>query len=201
MTHRQFGFCALTFLLAATVGLLQAQQDNQSQTFREAWQSFRNNPSDQSALVLYRALPANPDSAHSFDLSQQKTLQSIYHNFEVIGSQILAGHRNAVKVAFRLLNVSDGDFAESIDITLGRLVKSNPRMFLQELNSYRTPADDFGGILCNLGEDYVDSIAAQIVELKARIKSLQRVPDADLQPMRERCIGILNEQIKTLQEP
>jgi hypothetical protein len=124
-------FLSMFFFTSALGG----QDGNRDERLAEAWRTFQRIPSSESAFKLYQSLPDNPDSAHNVYLSQREILQSIYEHFKVLEHQVLAEDRNSVKVAFRLISVSDGDFGETICIVLGRLIKINPRMFLQELKT------------------------------------------------------------------
>jgi hypothetical protein len=50
-----------------------------------------------------------------------------------------------------------------------------------------------GGLVGNLGEQYIDSFDASVVELKARIKALQLIKDNDLLAIRDECIAALKK--------
>lgn len=178
---------------------LSSQDSKKDLKLAEAWHSFQQTPSSENAFKLYQSLPDNPDSARNVYLSQQKVLQSIYEDFKVLEYQVLTQDRNSVKVAFRLISLSDGDFTETICIVLGRLIKINPQMFLQELKTEiktnRKLIKILSGLVSNLGEQYINSHDASLIELEARIKALQLIKDKNLLAIRDECIAVLKETL------
>jgi hypothetical protein len=100
---------------------------------------------------------------------------------------VLSGDRAAVQAAFRLRLRADGAVAESVDIVLGSIIESHPRLFLQELqrsgNFVRLDS-----LLGNLGPKYVDRMKAQSRELGKRAAALRKVSDPAVRETRDRCI-------------
>jgi len=63
----------------------------------------------------------------------------------------------AVRIAFRMYNMSDGAFSEYLDQMLGSLITINPQMFLEELKPRFKITERFDALVGNLGEKYVDN--------------------------------------------
>lgn len=109
-----------------------------------------------------------------------------------------AGKAVAVARVFAL--PTDGASAEMQDIVLGRLIEGHPRLFLQQLklSQFADCAACLPGLLGNLGADYVDRLPAQLSVLQRRRDALAGVDDAGLASLRDRCIAVLDQQIKQL---
>jgi len=170
-----------------------SQNGAQDARLADACKTYLQTPSKKSAIQLYQALPDNLVSAHQVYLSQQKSLQSIFNNFSVLRRQVLSRDRYSIKIAFKLLAVSDGDFGEILSQVLGQLIKPAPRMFLEELQAHRTLVRSLGSLTGNLGEEYIDEFSKAVQELKARIKALQTIKVKNLIGTRDECIKSLME--------
>lgn len=109
-----------------------------------------------------------------------------------------AGKEAAVARVFAL--PTDGASAEMQDIVLGRLIEGHPRLFLQQLklSQFADCAACLPGLLGNLGADYVDRLRLQLSVLQRRRDALAGVDDAGLASLRDRCIAVLDQQIKQL---
>ncbi|WP_329743343.1 hypothetical protein [Dyella sp. A6] len=109
---------------------------------------------------------------------------------------VASGNRTAVRTVFSLN--TDGASAEAQDIVLGKLIKVNPKMFLEELQRSQFAGCKLcmPGLLGNLGYDYVDHPAAQLRELRARKAALLTVHNKPLLQLRNKCIAALEQQIK-----
>jgi hypothetical protein len=97
---------------------------------QSAWKEYIEYPSSENALKVYLLLP---EKEPIIDGKALKCIDLIYNfdNFSILEHEIYAGERNAVRVAFRLLNIADGDFAEILLITLGNLIRIHPKLFLE----------------------------------------------------------------------
>ena len=89
-------------------------------------------------------------------------------------------------MAFKMMNIADGGFAEDLDIMLGQLIRVDPRLFLGELK--RSGRTVTGGLVGNFGGEYVDKMKAQQLEITMRIAALQSVRDPELRAIRDRCV-------------
>jgi len=106
------------------------------------------------------------------------------------------GDRAAIKKLFGMQ--ADGAVAEDIDIVLGGIIRVYPQMFLEELNNswLATCEECLPGLLGNTGEKLVDRLQEQAQELRMRRDALRSVSDKSLSNLRDKCIRILDEDIK-----
>lgn len=163
----------------------------------KAWSVFQEAPTSENPLALYQALPENSDSVIRLSARQSRTLRLMYEGLHILEARVGYGDRNAVKVAFHLHAISDGDFAEWLDIMLGLLIRPHPQLFLEELKEHHQLVPRLDVLLGNLGPDYVDRHEAQLAKLKARIEALKSVSRSDLDNVRDECIAILERQCIT----
>jgi hypothetical protein len=113
----------------------------------------------------------------------------------ILESRILAGEPNAVRLAFRIRSKLDGALAEGLDISLGRLIRIDAKMFLRELTRAGVEQQRLDSLVGNLGPEFVDRTEAQALERTQRIKALRGVKDSHLKEARERCIMALKQQL------
>jgi transcriptional regulator len=108
------------------------------------------------------------------------------------------GDRESIRQLFQLFQRSDGAVTEAIDIALGRTIRRAPKVFLEELQRSGIKASDhfLGGLLCNLGDPFVDRFKAQTVELKKRRAALLTVKDKPLLQLRDICVRRLDQNIE-----
>lgn len=141
--------------------------------------------------------PENARKVNSVKYEDPKYENDInYDDLNLLGIQILSGDREALKLAFRLRAESDGAYAEELDIITGRLIRINPKLFLEELKLYKKNIYKMDSLLGNYGQPYVDKLKADIYETKARIKSLKTVNDGKLIDVRDECIKVLNDSLR-----
>jgi len=105
-----------------------------------------------------------------------------------------AGDRRAVRKLFSFYPHSDGAVTEDIDMILGNVTRSHPRLFLEELKR----SDAGRGKCTTVGNtlELTDQTEAQMAELRARRESLRSVEDALLKTLRDDCIRKLDEDIQ-----
>ena len=158
-----------------------------------AWKTYIANPSNQNGERFYNMLPIVRDRSIAFDSS---SYYSIYGNLGELGKLVLQQKRVAVRIAFRLLSVCDADFCETLDQYLGGLIRRNPTMFLEEFSNHRNSIGHLGGLVGNLGDDFVDQEAKSNRECRLRIQALKGVRKASLRSIRDECINELESQIR-----
>src|SRR5262245_63430521 len=94
------------------------------------WEMYMESPTPahaaQVAARTYRTDPS--ENAREMDLG-------------LLGVQVQAGDREAIRLAFRLLPRSDGSEAELLCVILGRLIRSQPELFLVELKAAQLPLE------------------------------------------------------------
>jgi hypothetical protein len=87
-----------------------------------------------------------------------------------------------------LYTISDAAFTEDLDIILTKLIKTNPRLFLQELKVHRQQFGD-GLDFQNYGDDFVDvTDEVRKKEADLHIRALQSVKDRTLIEIRDEML-------------
>jgi hypothetical protein len=141
------------------------------------WEAYLNDPTPKNAAsvseVSYSAgtLDSNPVS----------------EDLDLLEAEVLSGDRYAVRLAFRLLKHSDGHAGEALCITLGRLIRANPRLFLEELKVAGSQ-DRLDALVGNFGVGFVDRPHALSQERRKRIEALKTITSPTLSKVRDACI-------------
>lgn len=158
-----------------------------------AWQAYLYYPSCDNALNVYKLLPSSGHIDYTYSQIEKDVMDSILENITLLERQIYASDTNAIKVAFRLLSISDGAFTEVLCMILGNLIRINPQLFLKELADNPDWMVILGSLVGNFGDEYIDKMRARELEVSDRIKALQSVQDEELLMLREECIKALKK--------
>lgn len=174
-------------------------------------------PTPENAAKFLMALPAS--RLPMFDLEGESRLREYVldfvgaerTNFGVLDKQLEQANPVAWDICYRLLNISDGAYSETILYGLGTFITINPRLFLQKviahqpgsmhyLNNMLRMVAEFGEIPEAGGDsDKYDKIYHD--RISERIKALESVPDPDLADLRDACISKLKRGFVTHQGP
>ena len=71
------------------------------------------------------------------------------------------------------MTIADGDFAESLDDILGSIIRTDPRLFLQELQNHHSLIRDLEGLLNSGGDDSTNRKSDWKKEHQERVKAFQ----------------------------
>jgi hypothetical protein len=156
-----------------------------------AWTAYYNSPSEAGAEKLLSLLSADAkilDTKDGFLI-----INSIFDHLGILEGEIYSGRPNAIKLGFRLYAVSYGTFEVALNKITGNLIAFNPRLFLEELSAHRGLLPSLEPILTGFLKDMPDDLAAQELEKKLRIKSLESVDEKSLKTLRNECIKILKK--------
>jgi hypothetical protein len=129
-------------------------------------------------------------------ISDSASFETIYGSVWSLEPLVVKQKRTAVRIVFKLFAICDADFCESLAQILGALIRINPGMFLEELSDHRALMAHLGGLVANLGDDFVDQESKSAQEVKARIASLKRVRKASLRGIRDECIAALENRLR-----
>ncbi len=155
---------------------------------KTTWEHYLEYPSSKNAFQVYLNLPTENHIKFNGQKNKKSTIDLIYGNLRMLENNIYAGERNAVRIAFKLLVISDGAFGEGLCVILGSLIRINPKLFLEELNNHPLKAIDIKTLIGNYGDIFVDKLKAQSLEKTRRIKALELVADEHLIQIRNECI-------------
>ena len=164
-------------------------------SLRAAYALYSKAPTDSTAGKVCSFLPRDlgysaPPSARR---NHSETEKFILKRMGVLESQIFRSKPNSVTLAFRLYTIADGEFAESLDATLGKLICRNPRLFLQQLKANRHLVARLDSLLMNYGPDFAEDDQAQAAEYRHRLKCIRKVRDRELQDIRDECVEFMEE--------
>lgn len=186
-----FGFV----LLVATPTLALAQSESSDRAAWGEWarlfSAYAAHPSGSNADTLRMAF-LRPGGADT--LGVPPSFDSLETWLEVLARRVEARDLAAARLAFVLDDdgqFGGGDVGESLDIMLGKLLRIDPRLFLSVLkaeeqrNNAHLP---LGGLVGNLGEEFVDRMQAQCRELHRRTLSVRAVRDSALAEVKHRVI-------------
>jgi hypothetical protein len=164
-------------------------------SLRAAYALYSKAPTDSNAAKVSSYLPKELGySAPAVSRRNHAETEKFFLNgLGVLEGQIFRSKANSVMLAFRLYSIADGEFAESLDITLGKLVCRNPRLFLQQLKVNRHLVARLDTLLMNYGADFADDDQAQAVEYRHRLKCIRKVRDPELQDIRDECVEFMEE--------
>jgi hypothetical protein len=114
-----------------------------------------------------------------------------------------SGDAQALDISFRLINISDGAFAEDLVYGLGTVIPKHPRLFLEKLQANQGKTEPpvlelLDGGLDPVGwweipendPDHTKYREPRNARLDIRIKALKTVKDPLLKDLRDRCISI-----------
>lgn len=129
--------------------------------FEKAWDNYLSNSTHDNSLIAYKLLP---DKLTTDDYPEDGLISRIFSNIEQLEMLVQQGDRDALRLAFKLFAIADGANAEGLQIEIGKLINTNPKMFLQELKNHRQLIISLDGLVGNLGQDYVDKFDQQRAE-------------------------------------
>lgn len=185
-------------LLVAIPSTALAQQESPGRAewgqWARAFSLYASDPTPGHADALRDAVLTR---AAADTLATPPPFDSLQSWLAVLTRRAQAGDPAAVRVAFVLDDdpgFGGGDVGESLDIVLGTLLRTGPRLFLVTLKDEerrigrRLP---LGGLVGNLGEEFVDRMQAQCRELRRRTLSVQAVRDSALAGVRGRVVASL----------
>lgn len=142
------------------------------------WERYLSNPTGANAMAV-------SDAGYG---DNQNDVARLEWDLTLLEVQVISSDKDAVDLAFRLLAKSDGHSAEMLNEMLGRLIRINPRLFLDALKRGQLPSGKFGDLVGNFGVVYVDRDRAHDYERDQRIAALMRVKTGSLSALRDQCI-------------
>jgi|GEM_PF-2217651 len=156
-------------------------------SIEKASEAFIEYPSLDNAKDLRDSFPKAPEIPRiAF------TPIDLQGDYWILDYEALTGNRFAAEVICRLINYADGIAGQQYYSTLGQLIRTNPRLFLQiikdneELSLASESSRGYG-----IEYNYFEGAIMCIYE--ARIQALQSVDDPDLLEIRNACISYLQQ--------
>lgn len=155
-------------------------------------QAYFSSPTPENAYKLFLALPES--SVPIKDRDNQGFYRAAGYLYDHLHDleKPMQTDKEAIAIAFRLFNVSDGGFSEELYNLLGDLSDTNPRLFLAVL---RCNIEHLDVICCGKSIDqfYMEGKKKEHDDyLIGRIRILRSVTDESLMPLIEKCVNCIN---------
>ncbi len=182
-----FVFSCFGLALSLLAGFQAPQQSINWENLITIGKAYFASPSPGNAQKLCSALPESDVPGDARDESFVKASEYFYTHLYAL-EMPMQTDKQALEIAFRLLNISDGGFSEELYNFIGDVMDVSPRLFLEVLrgNSNRTDVVCSGRRFMGLYSDETKSEYNE--ELTKRIKTLLTVSDENLVPLRDKCI-------------
>jgi hypothetical protein len=184
-----------------------------------AAEQYFSEPTPENAEQLFLSLPENSKQIISFlDAKGEDILRDFIFDFSgegrrrnlsILEKEIEAGEPYSVDVAFRLFNLTDGAYTESLCFILGELlVPNHPHLFLEKalIHEANIASTFFDPLECILrmdaewgeipeaGNDPEKYEQISQVRMERRIKAIESVADPRLKAIRDRCLSLLRKR-------
>jgi hypothetical protein len=190
--HHTIANLLATFIMMSAP--LRAQETFNWARFHSLWNAYVDHPTPKRAEVLTRMLPAHVESSNTKEEGSAR--DALARGLDVLQRRVIASDTSAVRLAYSLLSLSDGDTAESLFLILGDLIVHNPTLFLDELLAHKhLILSDERDLLGSLLHNEESSYNAIRKEAEARVNALERVARTDLQAIRDTCVQSLRSEI------
>jgi hypothetical protein len=170
---------------------------------REAFGAYCESPSADNASKVLAALPNTFANRHADFEQWAAVVHYVYEGppFKVLDNLVRKGDKFALRVAFKTVFMSDGAFGEDLSGLIGRAIRVNPTVFLEEakiFSGYKDRRFAMGSILA--GNIDADDYRPEVVkkEIQLRINSLKTVDRADLIEIRDICISELETSLNII---
>ena len=180
----------LLFLFSSTA----IGSDTDWNEVEKALNDYISYPSSENALIAAKSLPQE-HAPWGESSPSAPAAKFIYdgRQFSLLEHQVGAGHVESIQLAFKLFSISDGAFTEDLQIMLGKLIRPNPQLFLEELARSGLPNTYYDGLLGNNGYALVDRLDAQCLEWNYRIEALRTVASSELEKIKQSTLAKLEE--------
>jgi hypothetical protein len=152
-------------------------------------------PSTENAKKLADALPTN---LIRWNKNYIKANELAFDQMSILSRQVWTGDRNALNLAYVLLNISDGALAEELDFTIAALARINPRLYLEELKNHENDyfVKEVRLPLLTGDRELKGNEKSSLLVKELTIKALESVKDKALISLRYKCIAFINEHFK-----
>ena len=198
--NQRKSFHLLCLIFAVTFVTYLSAKGQQNDSIQFSWKGlhsllvqYKKHPSAANAIRIYKFLPNDKSTVYSADTTGLDEAFWLA-NAEAwnVAHFAYAGKRYAVKLCFKFFTIADGAFSEDLDVILAKLIKINPRLFLEELKAHRYL---FGNTLQNDFQNFGDAFVDASDEVLARedhihIRALQSVKDSALIHVRDELLKV-----------
>src|SRR6478609_6315624 len=96
--------------------------------FEKAWNNYLLSATHDNSVNAYQLLPDLSKGNYPDDGLTER----IFSRIDQLDKLVQQGDRDALRLAFKLFTIADGEYAEGLQIAIGKLITTNPKLFLQE---------------------------------------------------------------------
>jgi len=152
-----------------------------------AWEVYLNYPSSENASQV-TSIQSSRGASPSSGIGSSSELV-------ILRLQIVAGDRQAFRMALRLASIADGGVLEDLYGLLATAIRPQPKMFLEEIEKMQVSTRVLESVLSMSGPEYVDRFEAQKYELKMRRVALQSITQKHLKSTQKKSMQILDAEL------
>jgi len=177
-------------------------EEEPPETVKRAFEEFVRCPSTEKAKAFCDSVPLEEKKGFT-DRIQHLIFQKGHRaersqGYMVLEREAIAGSQYAAEALFRMYHLSPGGIDTlELRVSLSKLIRINPRLFLVTLSVYQGVLDPewIEGLVRFLPIHYYENSQA-IHEFEMRRKALEGVVDPSLRELRDYCIGVLSKIIE-----
>lgn len=112
-------------------------------------------------------------------------------DLDILRNQIQGGDKESFRLAFRLIQKSDGGLLEDLIVILSHTIRARPEFFLKEMSKLNPQRELLKMILLMPGLEYADRNDAKRYEINMRRKAISEISDPTLKNFQETCLALL----------
>lgn len=169
------------------------------------WEKFVSSPNEKNFLrceaQIRQSITKVSETDSTITLVQ---VSDIEYNFLPL---VANGNRYAMELCFQLYQIFPPGYAADIeyfDGALGMSASHSPEPFIKLLCKYETVYQDFSAhdesVILGVTPDLSDRLPEQRVEYARRLAAIESIHDTNCPAIRERCIKVLKDWIKHLDD-
>lgn len=177
-------------------------QEGPPESVRMAFEEFVRCPSNETARAFRDSIPLHKENGYTDKIQGLIFLggRSVERSqgYLVLEREALAGNRNAAEALFRMYAISPGGLdTRELRESLSKLIRINPRLFLETLRSFEDVLDpDWKESLVLFLPAYFQEKSQMIHEYTMRQKALAGVTTPSLRELNEYCFNSLDKAIR-----
>lgn len=162
------------------------------QLFGNRWENYVQNPSRSKSYRLYTLLPRKAQLSVTSE-NEKEILEFVSSNLKIVDERVRSSHRDAIRLAFRLLALPSFEIRESMQLALSSLIRTQPELFLTNLKREEKSVISLLDLLKTVDARVQKTPTERKTELARRLNALKQVDNPRLLEVRNRCIETLEK--------
>lgn len=179
--------------------VIEQYEEGPPESVKTAFEEFVRCPSMANARAFRDSITLNKQEGYTYEIQNLMLIGYFLRRtlgYLVLEREAIAGNRYAAEALFRMYNIFPGGIGiVELRESLSQLIRINPKLFLEALNSYKDvlDLDDKEGLIGFLPFHIRNH---EILEYKMRQEALAGVAAPFLREIREYCVDTLGEEIR-----